>query len=832
MFYHDLDIWIERGADGALSLRSMCASHGEYRDRATLDVAALASSESALVNRVIDLDRQIALGTSLYHTLFVGDEGKIQFHFGQCHGGAQAERSRGVRLRLRCATADLARVPWEYLHSEMLGGFLGASARTPVVRYLELPRPILELECPTPARMLLVIPEGSGLDTTAEKDRLAAAMRELEGVVTATTLEGRVTEADVVRALSRDRYQLFHFIGHGDFENNTGYVLLNQSAGPEWDYLDHERFGSLFINHPTLKLIVLNSCKGAEGGEGHATPHADASLKPFVGMAPELVRQGIPAVVAMHYEILDEEAIAFAAAFYESLFRSADRGRVELAMSQARQALGRKFKDTGAVGTPVLFMHAKEGVLFDQEATTALGKVPVSPRAIARTTAIDRTHKENERALQLEPGAVTNEEIEKERQSAARVRRRLRLGIATVMVGAATSLAMAYLAMVIGFLALPPWARIETYAIWVSDVVGHHDLDPRIKLVTAGRDPKNWYGGAAFGPSWRPAHAVVIDKLREAHAPVIVLAFALTSASPNDAPLAVALRQARAAGTRVLVAANTYDNGVARVAPELAGWVDAGFACFGELRIHSARFIPVLLQGPGAGERPRLSLPLLTTATVRGESVAPLDQSAYAIVMQSGAAQVRRIGLFDLERPSAADTPCAAIQEGDVLANEIIDYSSLSLLRAAGRRFEYMDVHNGTRPLPDLRGTIVVVGAEQAAFPVWRGFGTEHRYQPEVLADAINTVLNGIVIRPASPPIQTLVVALMTVLGACVGAAPLFRSRWKRVAALDIIVAGYVAMSGAFYASGHVMLNTVFHLLALVVSFAFVRFVHRTWFAA
>jgi len=54
-----------------------------------------------------------------------------------------------------------------------------------------------------------------------------------------------------------------------------------------------DRIGILLHDHPSLRLAVLNSCEGARNSRND----------PFASVASNLVRQGIPAVVAMQFEI-------------------------------------------------------------------------------------------------------------------------------------------------------------------------------------------------------------------------------------------------------------------------------------------------------------------------------------------------------------------------------------------------------------------------------------------------------------------------------------------------------------------------------------------------
>jgi hypothetical protein len=99
-----------------------------------------------------------------------------------------------------------------------------------------------------------------------------------------------------------------------------------------------------------------------------------------------LVRNGIPAVLAMQYEITDQAAMALSRAFYDAL---ADGLPVDTAVSEARKAINLEVENTLEWGTPVLYMRSPDGVLFDltekppgqqeQPARSITVEIPSSP---------------------------------------------------------------------------------------------------------------------------------------------------------------------------------------------------------------------------------------------------------------------------------------------------------------------------------------------------------------------------------------------------------------------------------------------------------------------
>jgi hypothetical protein len=82
----------------------------------------------------------------------------------------------------------------------------------------------------------------------------------------------------------------------------------------------------------------------------------------FSSTASILVRRGVPAMLVMQYEITDLAAIEFARAFYDAL---SDGWPVDSAVTEARKAISVAVNNTFEWGTPVLFMRALDGVLFD-----------------------------------------------------------------------------------------------------------------------------------------------------------------------------------------------------------------------------------------------------------------------------------------------------------------------------------------------------------------------------------------------------------------------------------------------------------------------------------
>src|SRR5688572_3236734 len=105
--------------------------------------------------------------------------------------------------------------------------------------------------------------------------------------------------------------------------------------------------GRLLDGHQSLRVAVLNACVGARGSERDV----------FSSTAAILVQRGLPAVLAMQYEISDRAAIEFARSFYEAV---ADAYPVDAAVAEARKAISFAVENSLEWGTPVLYMRSPD----------------------------------------------------------------------------------------------------------------------------------------------------------------------------------------------------------------------------------------------------------------------------------------------------------------------------------------------------------------------------------------------------------------------------------------------------------------------------------------
>jgi hypothetical protein len=263
---------------------------------------------------------------------------------------------KGLRIRLRLTDApELSTVPWEYLFSQPLERFLALSLDTPIVRFLEITQPIEPLLVEPPIRVLVMVSDpkdAPGLDVQREVGLLKATTGDLtaSGLMELVFLED-ATLSNLQHALY-DRFHVFHFIGHGGLDPHIGEgVLVFENAQGMSHQVTGSRLGTLLHDARHMQLAVLNACEGARTS-------LDGTM---AGVAQTLVRQGLPAVVAMQFEISDRAAIIFAHEFYFALSRGMP---VDAATCEARKAIYCSDNEV-EWGTPVLFLRTHDARLFE-----------------------------------------------------------------------------------------------------------------------------------------------------------------------------------------------------------------------------------------------------------------------------------------------------------------------------------------------------------------------------------------------------------------------------------------------------------------------------------
>jgi tetratricopeptide (TPR) repeat protein/actin-like ATPase involved in cell morphogenesis len=313
-------------------------------------------------------------GGRLFETVFAGAVGDC---LRRSLERADAQHA-ALRIRLRLSDcAELAELPWELLYDRADDWFFALSDRTPILRYVQMPDQPRPVHVTLPLRILVIRSEPSDcdpLDLSAEWAQVAAALTELTGAGLVTLTELAVPSlGELRRALMRDTFHVLHYMGHGRFNDTSGGVLLFTDKSGMSSPVSGADLGVMLHDHDSLRLAVLNACEA-----GRADP-AD----PFAGVANALVRRGVPAVVAMQFEVSDQAACEFAPALYGAL--AAGRG-VDAAVAEARKAIYTISPLEWA--TPVLYLRADNARLFDlSPRTPPAARTGIGPGPAASTSA-------------------------------------------------------------------------------------------------------------------------------------------------------------------------------------------------------------------------------------------------------------------------------------------------------------------------------------------------------------------------------------------------------------------------------------------------------------
>jgi CHASE2 domain-containing sensor protein len=821
MKYHDLDIWLEHEnpALGGYPVRGICPPQGEWPDVSSIDPdsGAILEMRSRVDREDTDKTLLTGFGTALYSALFTAKGRKIGDLFERCRGAFLGSGKEGIRIRLRIEPPKLAALPWELLYYPSQECFLAVSTDTPVLRYIDLPQVVSDLQANLPLRMLVVAPQGSGLDARKEIENLTRGIRGMEKEVTTLVLDENVTYERIRDTLRDEKFHVLHFIGHGEFLNDLPLLVLDDGRGGS-ESVNHERIGGLFTNHKTMKLVLLNSCKGGQV----------STTQPLLGMAAQLVKCGVPAVIAMQYEIGDDQAIGFAREFYGALFKGPNRGRVEMAVTYARNSLLNDFPGDRVIGTPVLFSRTADG-LFDLRTGDAIKDLPLTTAQADTTKAVIRTREENRKILENVPER-TEEVTNALHQESAEIRRlklRLYLGKAAIIAALLLSPVVFGLAFVGLFDRLPRAVKMQTYTVWLVDSFFSKSFTDRIALVPMTKRTETRLAHPLVSPEWRGEHAKLVERLSLAGAKVIVFDMFFPASRAFDEEFARAIISARRRGTAVVVGAAEAPGGKPEITPVLATAVSNwGLLCVGETQ-ESADLVPLLVDRPGSNREPIQSLALAAVAAYQGWTVAGLDAETKSILVKAGTGPPQHVGISGLEELGKNQKFCGLLAAGDVAANRIVDVTPSRILEDPKRRLPYEDVIASATP-PDVRGKIVVVGVEVPSedFELRRGFKSESRYGYELHADAMNTLFQPLTIRPLAAFPQFLIIFILSLAGGLIWVWQPDNVLVRRAALVCLFLLCLGAAIWA-YGSRRVLLPTVYPLLALLSSYLIVRYFRR-----
>ncbi|MFN7961329.1 MAG: SAVED domain-containing protein [Thermoanaerobaculia bacterium] len=301
-------------------------------------------------------------GQELFDALFQEEVLKL---WDECRNRLDDHEKEGLRIRLIFDRRKLGEVesiaflPWEMLWDPRRKSFVGSDYQTPIVRHVVTPlarAPVVFFEG---FQVLLVAPQPEGLRKLDQPEEIRLAREALESLPGVKLVElEKQTLAELRRKVMEVRPHVVHFLGHGDFDEQSGCggVYFEDESGGR-DFVTGQRLGEA-LRKAQPPVVVLNACGTA------MVPRKEGTALPF-HVADQLVAMGFTTVVAMQFSISDQAAIEFSKNFYRALVAGFP---VDGAVAEARMnmALG----STAAASewiTPTLFMRSPDGFVLDRQ---------------------------------------------------------------------------------------------------------------------------------------------------------------------------------------------------------------------------------------------------------------------------------------------------------------------------------------------------------------------------------------------------------------------------------------------------------------------------------
>jgi hypothetical protein len=306
------------------------------------------------------------LGEQLYQIVF---RDSVDRAFAESYIAAR-DNGQPLRVILNFAedSAELAALPWEFLRAtDDLGRPFYLATKTELVLNRSLPaaRPEMStVDLPLRVLFIMCVPSSADADQKAQRKEILSAVRRL------SRSDPRKLSVEFVRSWNVDRIQeklcknphIVHIIGRAhNAVDETGHI------GPEIEYPGFD--GTPKWNAPQVvvdfltrgksrdelpRLVILHLCQ-------MGTVDFRAS---FERSAPELIKAGIMAVLAMQYPVSPSAATLFTKDFYDRLIKGDEIDKI---VQDIRWNMQSRLNDDLLIGTPVLYMQSLSGRLVRQE---------------------------------------------------------------------------------------------------------------------------------------------------------------------------------------------------------------------------------------------------------------------------------------------------------------------------------------------------------------------------------------------------------------------------------------------------------------------------------
>lgn len=367
-------------------------------------------------------------------------------------------------------------------------------------------------------------------------------------------------------------------------------------------------------------------------------------------------------------------------------------------------------------------------------------------------------------------------------------------------------------------------AQAAAFTMALGDAAFEHDIHPNLLLIGLQPGPDE---GAKLRPTRRVEFARLIDTLSGAGAKTIVFDVYVTEPSEFDAALGDSIRAARATGREVVFgfADIAAEDGAPVAAPVLArAGAALGVVCVGTLQDEALATLALV--------RDERTYPSLSLLAVYGPAqVNAVSSRAHEVVLRDGRGRNLSLPFSLLQRFAVTDRDCPARSAGSAMARLIIPVSHRERWREPSRRLRVDDVLAGTTGAVAFSGKTVLIGVEHPRDLVRTRLDPAgpSRFGFEFQADAINALMNGSVVRPLGWLGQA---GLMLAMASLAAAYRLWRLDHRRrfdKTVLALAVGLYLALTIVAYAQFRVLINPVYHLAALLMTWGILAQLERRW---
>lgn len=172
---------------------------------------------------------------------------------------------------------------------------------------------------------------------------------------------------DAIKNVGNGPY-ILHFFGHAQLKDNKASIaFMDENEEAQW--ITSDDFAAYFADSAVLpEMIILQACES-----GQISPEG-------TGLAIDLVKKGIPVVVAMQNEVTEEISLVFIERLYDGIMNGLD---IAEAVSRSRTYLGCEYKKNAnqkdfyycdnSFGTPVIFTSTPTPIRFMPKPAAAEG---------------------------------------------------------------------------------------------------------------------------------------------------------------------------------------------------------------------------------------------------------------------------------------------------------------------------------------------------------------------------------------------------------------------------------------------------------------------------